>query len=88
MTNALTTVSFKLPKSDLRRIPSRNRSRFIREAVQEKLSKQEKANRWKPKTVWGKKLAALRAAHVASGAKLLTPEEILEEIRERRGGLA
>jgi len=86
MTNMLTTISFKLPKRDLRRIPSRNRSRFIREAVQEKLSKQEAG--WKPKTAWGKKLAALRAAHVTSGAKLLTTEEILEEVRERRGGLA
>jgi metal-responsive CopG/Arc/MetJ family transcriptional regulator len=86
MTNTLATISFKLPKGDLRRIPSRNRSQFIRDAVREKLSKQKTV--WKPKTAWGKKLAAMRAAHVASGAKLLTTEEILEEIRERRGGLA
>ena len=86
MMNALTTISFKLPKNDLRRIPSRNRSEFIRAAVREKLSKVEAD--WKPKTAWGKKLAAMRAAHVASGAKLLTAVEILEEIRERRGGLA
>jgi Arc/MetJ-type ribon-helix-helix transcriptional regulator len=86
MTDALATVSFKLPKHDLRRIPARNRSRFIREAVQEKLSKQEPD--WKPKTAWAKKLVAMRAAHVASGARLLTPEEIMEEIRKRRGGLA
>ncbi len=86
MTDALTTVSFKLPKSDLRRIPARNRSRFIREAVQARLSQREAG--WQPKTAWGKKLAAMRAAHVASGAKLLTAEEILEEIRARRGGLA
>ena len=86
MTNALATVSFKLAKSDLRRIPSRNRSRFIREAVQEKLSKQETG--WKPKTAWGRKLAAMRRAHIATGAKLLTVGEISDEIRERRGGLA
>ena len=82
----LTTVSFKLPERDLRRIPARNRSAFIRAAVQEKLSRGEK--RCKPKTAWGKKLAAMRAAHVASGAKLLTADEILQEVRDRRGGMA
>jgi Arc/MetJ-type ribon-helix-helix transcriptional regulator len=83
----MTTISFKLPASDLRRIPAKNRSEFLRSAVREKLERQKRTE-WKPKTAWGKKLAALRARHVASGAKLLTPEEILEEIRERRGGLA
>jgi Arc/MetJ-type ribon-helix-helix transcriptional regulator len=85
MTN-LTTVSFKLPERDLRRIPARNRSAFIRAAVQEKLSRRRQG--WTPKTAFGKKLAVLRAAHIARGRKLLSSDQILEEIRERRGGLA
>jgi metal-responsive CopG/Arc/MetJ family transcriptional regulator len=82
----LTTISVKLPKSDLQRIPASSRSAFIREAVREKLSRQEK--RGPPQTAFGKKLMAMRAAYVARGGQLLTPEEIAEEIRERRGGLA
>lgn len=83
---ATQTVSFKLPVADLRRIPERNRSAFFRAAVQEKLASKETV--WRPRTAFGKKLAALRARHEASGAKLLTPEEVAAEVRARRGSLA
>lgn len=86
MTEALQTVSFKLPAEDLRRIPARNRSAFFREAVREKLAHRE--IEWKPKTALGKKLAALRQAHLNSGTDLLDAEGIAAEIRVRRGGLA
>lgn len=86
MTGTLQTVSFKLPMDDLRRIPARNRSAFFREAVREKLA--QKKTEWKPKTALGKKLAALRQAHIDSGAELLDAEGIAAEIRARRGGLA
>ncbi len=82
----LTSISVKLPKIDVRRIPARNRSAFIREAVREKLERQER--QWKPKTALGKKLMAMRAAYIRRGGKLLTAEEIDAEIRERRGGMA
>jgi Arc/MetJ-type ribon-helix-helix transcriptional regulator len=81
------TISVKLPASDIRRIPRRNRSAFVREAVREKLTQGEPPP-WQPKTALGRKLNALRTAHVASGAKLLTADEVAEEIRQRRGGLA
>ena len=87
MTIKTQPVTVKLPMSDLRRIPSRNRSAFIREAVREKLAHSEKAE-WKPKTGLGRKLLALRKRHIDSGANLLDAEGIAAEIRERRGGLA
>lgn len=83
----MTTVSFKLSTEDLKRIPVKNRSAFLRAAVREKLERHA-SSRWKPKTAFGKKLLALREQDVASGGKLLFLEEIREEIRERRGGLA
>lgn len=79
----LKTVSVKLPTDDVRRIPARNRSAFIRDAVREKLARQEKPR--KPTTQFGRELAALQKAYKG---KLLTPEEIAAEIRENRGGMA
>ena len=80
-------VTVKLPVADLRRIPRRNRSAFIREAVREKLAHDEIKD-WKPKTEFGRKLLALRQRNIGSGATLLDAEGIAAEIRERREGLA
>jgi metal-responsive CopG/Arc/MetJ family transcriptional regulator len=82
----LRTISVKLPADDVRRIPARNRSAFIREAVREKLGREEKV--WKPKTKFGRKLVAMREEYIAKGGKLVTAEEIAAEIRENRGGMA
>jgi Arc/MetJ-type ribon-helix-helix transcriptional regulator len=79
----LKTISVKLPAEDVRRIPSSNRSAFIRDAVREKLARQEKI--WKPKTKFGRELAALQKGYKG---KLLTREEIAAEIRENRGAMA
>jgi hypothetical protein len=38
------------------------------------------------KTELGKELLALRQAYLASGGKLLSPEELDEEMQLRRGG--
>jgi hypothetical protein len=80
----MATVSFKLSAADLKRIPAKNREAFLRAAVREKLERQG-IYRWKPKTVL--KLQALSEKHI-TGAKLLSLEEVREEIRERHGGLA
>ena len=88
MTKNLATVSFKLPTSDLQRIPARNRSEFYREAIREKLERQSAKSNWKPKTAAAKKMAALRARYIANGGELLDTDGIAAEIRERRGGLA
>ena len=39
-----------------------------------------------PKTELGKKLYALRMQAIASGMKLFSQEEVLEEVKRRRGG--
>jgi hypothetical protein len=41
---------------------------------------------WKPRTPLGRRLKELREKFLADGGRLLTPEEIDAEIRERRGG--
>ena len=88
MTEELVTVSFKLPASDLRRIPVRNRSRFYREAVHIALAAKAKAPPWVPTTPAAKRMAELRAKYVAGGGELLDAEGITTEMRARRGGLA
>lgn len=84
----LVTVSFKLPVSDLRRIPTRNRSRFYREAIRNELERKAGGPQWTPKTAAAKRMAALRARYVAGGGELLDAEGIAAEVRKRRGGLA
>lgn len=39
-----------------------------------------------PKTVLGKKLLSLRNKAIISGMKLLSEDEVLEEVKHRRGG--
>jgi hypothetical protein len=87
MTNTLLTVSFKLPASDLRRIPSRNRSKFFRAAVQEKLSRLANPA-FAPKTDTARRMLALRRKFEAEGGELLDAAGIADEMRARRGGLA
>jgi Arc/MetJ-type ribon-helix-helix transcriptional regulator len=78
------TISLKMPDEDLRRIPSRNRSLFVREAIQEKLER-EGAKGWKPKNARGRKMLAL--SNKFDGDRV-DQTSIAEELRLRRGGLA
>ncbi len=84
MTSDLKVVTVKLPKSDLYRIPAENRSEFIRQAVSEKLGRAS-GQEWKPRTALGKKL--LQLSNKFRGERL-SPAQIAEEIRSRRGGPA
>lgn len=43
--------------------------------------------RFVPRTPLGKRLAALRAEAIASGMKLLSQDEVLQEVKRRRGEL-
>ncbi len=88
MTEELVTVSFKLPVSDLRRIPDENRSRFYRDAVHNELERREAAGNWNPKSPLVRKMSGLRAKYLAAGGETLDPEGIARELRDRRGGLA
>jgi hypothetical protein len=87
MTDELIAVTAKLPESDLRRIPDRNTSRFIRDAVHEKLEREQKPG-WKPRSSRVRRMAALRSRYLAAGGETLAPEAIASEMRARRGGLA
>jgi hypothetical protein len=86
MTQDLQVVSVKLPLSQVRRIRG-NRSKFVRQAIAEKLAR-DSAPAWRPKTATGRKLLKLRKRFLAHGGELLDPEGIAEELRQRRGGLA
>jgi len=44
-----------------------------------------KSDIYAPKTEFGKRLVALRRKAIASGLRLLTEDEILEEVKQRRG---
>jgi len=84
MPSDLKIVTVKLPKADLYEIPVENRSEFIREAVSEKLARLG-SRPWRPKSALGRKL--LELSDQFRGDRL-DPSGIVEEIRERRGGLA
>jgi len=86
MTNDLKVLSVKLPLADVRRIPG-NRSKFVRQAVAEKLAR-ESGPAWRPKTATGRKLLKLRNQFVAQGGELLDAQGIADELRRRRGGLS
>jgi len=84
MPSNLTVVTVKLPNADLRRIPAGGkRSAFIRAAVAEKLTREGSPD-WKPKTPFGRRLLALSDRYQG---ERLSPAEIAEEMRERRGTL-
>lgn len=88
MTEELVTVSFKLPVSDLRRVPQRNRSGFYRKAIHDALESKASKPEWTPKTAAGKRMLELRKRYIARGGELLSADGIAAELRERRGGRA
>lgn len=42
---------------------------------------------YQPRTELGRKLIELRRAYIAGGGTLMTQDEILAEVRQRRGGI-
>ena len=84
MPTDLKAVTVKLSVDDLRRIPSDNRSEFVREAVAEKLARLE-APPWRPKTARGRRLMVLSDRF---DGERLDAAGIADEVRQRRGGLA
>ncbi len=45
------------------------------------------ADHYQPRTELGRKLIALRGANILAGGKLLSSDELDEEIHRRRGGV-
>ena len=86
MTRNTLNISVKLPAKLAERIPAagQGRSRFIVQALEEKLSRQS-APEWKPNTVRGKRLAALLAKGQSERYPLLNEPELERELNARRG---
>ncbi len=88
MTNRSVTVSVKIPARILDHIPppGHGRSRFIVEALEEKLARKKPAP-WKPSTGRGRRLAALLEKGKHERGPDLTVAELEAELRSRRGGV-
>jgi hypothetical protein len=86
MTNAATTISFKAPARILAGIPApgNGRSRFIVQALEEKISRQQRA-KWKPATPLGRKFAALLEKGKKERGPQMSESEFERELSERRG---
>lgn len=79
-------LSVRVPVDMLERIDAQSggrRSRFIREALEERLGRDAEA--FTPRTAMGRKLAALRQRGLDSGSRLLDLEEVNREVARRRG---
>jgi hypothetical protein len=84
-----TVVSVKIPQGLLKRMPEagNGRSRFIVEALEEKLARQL-PEEWKPTTTRGRRLAKLLEQGMAERQPLLDDEALARELRDRRGRYA
>ena len=86
MTKAATTISFKAPPRILESIPAsgNGRSRFIIEALEEKISRQQRAQ-WKPTNALGRKFAAILEKGKKERGPQMSEAEFERELSERRG---
>lgn len=84
-----TTVSVKIPRRLLERMPraGQGRSGFILQALEEKLATQTPVN-WKPTSKRGRRLAALLERGRDERVPLLDEAALERELAERRGRLA
>ena len=84
-----TTVSVKIPRRLLERMPKagQGRSGFIIQAVEEKLGRQMPVE-WKPSSKRGRRLAALLERGRQERSPLLDEAGLERELAERRGRLA
>ena len=62
----------------------KNRSAWVRNAINEKLQR-EAAHSAKPQTALGHKLLAARAEYQRAGGRLLSLDEVCQEVAARRG---
>jgi hypothetical protein len=62
----------------------KNRSAWVRNAINEKLQR-EAAHSAKPQTALGRKLLAARTEYQRAGGRLLSLDEVCQEVAARRG---
>ena len=86
MTKASTTVSFKVPTRILKGLPAQGqgRSRFIVQALEEKISRQLQA-KWEPTSSLGRTFAAILEKGKKERGPQMSEVEFERELSERRG---
>lgn len=86
MTKMTATISFKAPPRILEGLPApgNGRSRFIIQALEEKISRQQQS-KWEPTTPLGRKFAALLEKGKKTRGPAMSAAEFERELSERRG---
>jgi len=86
MTKMATTISFKAPARVLEALPApgNGRSRFIIQALEEKISRQQ-LSKWEPTTSLGRKFAAILEKGKKERGPQMSDAEFERELNERRG---
>jgi len=81
----LLSLTIRLPADEHAALCAKgNRSAWVRNAITEKLQR-EAAQPVKPQTALGRKLLAARTEHQAGGGRLLSLDEVAQEVARRRG---
>ena len=81
----LMSLTIRLPAEEHSALcAKKNRSAWVRNAINEKLQR-EATQSAKPRTALGRKLLAARAEYQRAGGRLLSLEEVCQEVAARRG---
>ena len=81
----LISLTIRLPAEEHSALcAKKNRSAWVRNAINEKLQR-EATRPAKPRTALGRKLLAARAAYRRAGGRLLSLDEVCQEVAARRG---
>lgn len=81
----LMSLTIRLPAEEHSALcAKKNRSAWVRNAINEKLQR-EAARPAKPQTALGRKLLAARAEYQEAGGRLLSLDEVCQEVAARRG---
>ena len=79
------SLSIRLPAAEHSALcAKKNRSAWVRNAINEKLQR-EAAHPATPQTALGRKLLAARAEYQRAGGRLLSLDEVCQEVAARRG---
>jgi hypothetical protein len=81
----LMSLTIRLPAEEHSALCAKmNRSAWVRNAINEKLER-EAAHPAEPRTPLGRKLLAARAEYQRAGGRLLSLDEVCQEVAARRG---
>ena len=82
----LVSLTIRLPAEEHSALcAKKNRSAWVRNAINEKLQREAAARPAKPLTALGRKLWAARAEYQRAGGRLLSLDEVCQEVAARRG---